>query len=51
MLKLSSLVFILAQACTYISEYPDNGFEEIVEDAIQERTGIKIDFTGSTLET
>ena len=44
------LVFLLLHSCSFIREYPDNPIEEAIEDVIEEKSGIKVDFTGSTQE-
>lgn len=45
------LVFLLLGSCNWIPKaYQDNPIEEEVEDYIEEKSGIKIDFTGNSPE-
>lgn len=48
---MKALFLLFLSSCTFLNRYPDNPLEEIVEDVIEEQTGVEVDFTGSSPET
>lgn len=49
---LGSFVFCVLgfNACTWLQEHPDNIVEEVIEDVIQEETGMDVDLTPGSPE-